>query len=62
MPPSCVPSMPHSNIREHVDMFQEEQQQSRRGAEQVGYDFPSNAQGTEHLGTRQDYMQIQMLT
>ena len=60
--PSCVPSMPHSNLREHVDMFQEEQQQSRRGVQQVGYDFPSNSQGTGHLENRQDYVQIQMPT
>ncbi|KFY57810.1 hypothetical protein V496_06357 [Pseudogymnoascus sp. VKM F-4515 (FW-2607)] len=61
-PPSCVPSMPHSNLREHVDMFQEREQQSRRGVQQVGYDFPSNSQGTVHLGDRQDYVQIQMPT
>ncbi|OBT55252.1 hypothetical protein VE04_04671 [Pseudogymnoascus sp. 24MN13] len=60
--PSCVPSMPHSNLREHVDMFQEEQQQSRRGVQQVGYEFPSNSQDTGHLGNRQDYVQIQMPT
>ncbi|KFY39550.1 hypothetical protein V495_05891 [Pseudogymnoascus sp. VKM F-4514 (FW-929)] len=58
--PESVPSMPDSNLHKHVDMFGEEQQQSSRGAQQVGYDFPSNPQGTGHLGNRQDYVPIQM--
>lgn len=60
--PACVPSVPHSNLRGHVDMFQEAQQQSHEGVQQVGYDFPSNSHSTGHLGDRQDYVQIHMPT
>lgn len=58
--PACVPSMPDSNLHKHVDMFQGEEQQSRRDAQQVRYDFPSNPQGTRHLENGQDYVPIQV--